>query len=99
MSHVGLLLLAAGGSARMGAAKQLLRCEGQTLLRRAAETALASVCRPVIVVLGARCDALRPELHGLPVEITENPDWALGMGSSISAGVQAMTRIAGPELQ
>lgn len=51
---IGLLLLAAGTSARLGEPKQLLRYEGQSLLRRAAQTALATACRPTVVVLGAR---------------------------------------------
>jgi molybdenum cofactor cytidylyltransferase len=38
---VAVVILAAGGSRRLGTAKQLVRWRGRTLLRRAAETALA----------------------------------------------------------
>jgi len=43
---VAIVVLAAGGSNRLGTPKQLLRWRGRTLLRRAAETAVASVRRP-----------------------------------------------------
>ena len=43
---VAFVVLAAGGSNRLGTPKQLLRWRGRTLLRRAAETAVASVRRP-----------------------------------------------------
>lgn len=91
MARIGLLVLAAGGSARLGTPKQLLSYGGQTLLRRAAETALASVCRPVVVVLGAQAARCRDELSGLSVEVVENTRWAEGMGTSLRAGLDALT--------
>lgn len=68
--------------------KQLLIYEGQTLIRRAAETAIASVCRPVVVVLGANALPVGAELE-LPVLVTHNREWETGMGSSICAGLEA----------
>ena len=88
--NVGLILLAAGGSSRLGHPKQLLPYQGRTLLRHAAETALLSACRPVVVVLGSEPDRLRPELTGLEVLVANNPDWEQGMGSSIRAGLAAL---------
>lgn len=43
LGAVAVVVLAAGGSSRLGTPKQLLRWRGRTLLRRAAETAVASV--------------------------------------------------------
>jgi len=85
--EVGIILLAAGGSSRLGQPKQLLPYEGRPLLRRAAETALASQCRPVIVVLGAEIPACSAALQGLPVEIVINEAWREGLASSIRAGL------------
>jgi len=85
----GCVLLAAGGSRRMGSPKQLLPYRGRPLLRHAAEVALETECRPVIVVLGAEADALGGVLAGLPVETVMNPLWEEGMGTSIRAGVTA----------
>ena len=85
---IALLLLAAGGSSRMGRPKQLLTFRGQSLLRRAAQTALATACRPVIAVLGAAGDESRAELANLDLHTSENPNWQRGMGSSLKLGLR-----------
>ncbi len=87
---LAIVVLAAGGSARMGSAKQLLPLGGRSLLRRAAETAVATGCRPAVVVLGRDAADMRPELAGLDVVAVDNPDWRLGMGSSIRAAMAAV---------
>jgi len=94
MGRYGVVLLAAGGSTRMGSPKQLLDYHGKPLLRHAAEVALASDPSRVIVVLGSRAAELRPALAGLPVRIVENPDWEGGMGTSIRAGIEAAEKEA-----
>jgi molybdenum cofactor cytidylyltransferase len=88
--NIGIVLLAAGASSRMGAPKQLLKIEGVSLIRRAAEHALASACRPLVVVLGANADLIAPELSGLEITIVVNPDWMEGMSSSIRAGLRKL---------
>ncbi|MCW3062697.1 MAG: hypothetical protein JWQ02_4518, partial [Capsulimonas sp.] len=92
-ASIGVVILAAGGSSRLGQPKQLLPYQGRTLLRHAAETAVASGCRPIIAVLGANAESLRGELTGLPVWTVENEEWESGMGSSIAAGVQPLTEL------
>nr|WP_242589686.1 nucleotidyltransferase family protein [Corallococcus macrosporus] len=84
-----MVVLAAGGSSRLGQPKQLLRHEGTSLVRRAAELALAA-SPVVVVVLGARRDDVAAELEGLSVRCVDNPDWALGQGSSLHAGLRAL---------
>ena len=69
--------------------KQLLVYQGKTLIRRAAETALASMCAPVVVVLGANAVRVGAELE-LPVIVTRNREWETGMGSSIRCGLEAV---------
>lgn len=85
--NVAGIVLAAGGSSRLGRPKQLLLHRGRPLVRLAAEEAIASTCDRVIVVLGAAEAAIRPALAGLDVTIVTNPLWAEGMGSSIRSGV------------
>ncbi|HLK59173.1 MAG TPA: nucleotidyltransferase family protein [Chthonomonadaceae bacterium] len=99
MARIGILLLAAGASTRLGTPKQSLRYAGQTLLHRAAGTAVASGCRPILVVLGACVQPLQPELEGLPVRSVENTGWAEGMGSSLRAGMEALLAEAGETLE
>ena len=89
-ASIGVVILAAGASSRLGQPKQLVQYRGRTLLRHAAEAAAASGCRPIVTVLGANAKALRGELAGLPVWIVENEDWEQGMGTSIAAGVRPL---------
>lgn len=89
-SAFGIVILAAGASTRMGKPKQLLPYQEHSLLHHVVETALASVCRPVVVVLGAYAEQMRPEINQLPVQVVENPQWAEGMSASIQAGIQVL---------
>lgn len=88
----GLILLAAGGSTRMGEPKQLMDYHGKPLVRHAVDTALASACRPVIIVLGANAAAISAVVRDRPVETIENSRWSEGMGTSIQAGVRAAAK-------
>ncbi len=87
-SKIASILLAAGASRRMAnCPKQLLEFRGETLLRRAVKTALASRCRPVCVVLGANFEKMQAEIADLPVEIAVNKNWASGIASSLKTGL------------
>jgi molybdenum cofactor cytidylyltransferase len=90
MNRVAVAVLAAGGSSRMGRPKQLLPFGDRSLLRHGVEVALAAECGPVVAVLGAEVERLRPELDGLPVEVLANGDWELGPGTSVRAAVDAV---------
>ena len=96
MPSVGIILLAAGRSSRMGRSKQTLLYEGKTLLARAIETALASEGRPVCVVTGANAAEIAPIAKNYSVEIVPNPDWGEGMNSSIRAGIVALRSASEP---
>ncbi|SEM98718.1 molybdenum cofactor cytidylyltransferase [Stigmatella aurantiaca] len=88
--RVGGVVLAAGSSSRLGRPKQLLLHEGQTLVRRTAEAAVAAGLLPVVAVLGAHPEAVAAELAGLPVHPVLNPAWAAGMGLSLRVGLRAL---------
>jgi molybdenum cofactor cytidylyltransferase len=92
--HIGAVILAAGASTRMGMPKQLVELDGKPLLLRTVEAALASPLWPVVVVLGANAEQIRPALARLPVLITENPAWAEGMAASIRAGVATLQQFS-----
>lgn len=89
---IGALLLAAGGSSRMGQPKQLFVYQGKTLLRRAVETLLDTKCSPIIVVLGAGYEHTKNEIDDLPVGIVRNDNWQTGMSSSIKKGLEYLLR-------
>jgi len=83
VTRVATVILAAGSSSRMGSAKQLLRIDGTSLVRRAAETALSSRCQGVYVIIGAAAEAVRREVSELSLEVIDNPDWEEGLAESI----------------
>jgi molybdenum cofactor cytidylyltransferase len=89
-SDTAILILAAGGSRRLGRPKQLVEIEAETLLRRTASRAIASNASRVGVVLGHDGETMRSHLDDLDLEIIVNPDWQRGMGTSIRHGVQAL---------
>lgn len=86
--RIATVLLAAGRSSRLGGTpKQLLRYEGETLIRRMALMALALQTGPVVVVLGANQAQIEPEISDLPLQLVVNPNWATGMASSLQVGL------------
>ncbi len=89
-SNVAIIILAAGASTRMGTPKQLLPYLGCSLLRHTIESAIASVCKSVVVVLGANAQKIGSEVNQPFVQVVENPDWNLGMGSSIRSGILSL---------
>ena len=88
--EIGLIILAAGASVRMGKPKQSLEFDGTTLLRRSIQVALNSDCSPVVVVLGARNEILREEIKDCTVSIVINESWQAGMSSSIKTGLKKL---------
>jgi molybdenum cofactor cytidylyltransferase len=76
----------------MGRPKQLLSFRGQALAAHAAGEALAAAFDPVLVVVGAEAQAVVASVARLPVRVVQNADWPSGMGSSISAGVEALPK-------
>lgn len=85
------VLLAAGGSQRMGPGRHKLleQIDGVPLVRRAAAALTASGLDEVVVVLGARADEMKAALCGLPLRLVENSAWRDGMASSLRVGLLA----------
>ena len=89
----GIIILAAGSSSRLGTPKQNLVFQGQTLLQKAIQSALTSLCETVIVVLGSSADVIRPTIPDQLISIIDNPDWEEGMASSIRYGLTELQKI------
>jgi molybdenum cofactor cytidylyltransferase len=89
--RVAAVILAAGRSTRMGGPNKLLaEIGGRPLVRIAAEEALASRARPVIVVTGHQSERVAAALEGLDVRRVHNPDFAEGLSTSLKAGLAAV---------
>lgn len=90
---IGGILLAAGGSSRLGRPKQLVEFQGKTLIRRAAETLVNSQCDHIVVVLGAEIEHSAIQIADLAVSRCINENWQSGMSSSIIAGLRSVIQI------
>src|SRR5437588_9502955 len=102
MRNVGAVVLAAGGSSRLGQPKQLLMFRGETLVRRAVRAAAEAGCDPVIVVVRGQNDAIQSEVDirdsrispssssekTTRVMVVENAEWRNGVGTSIRRGME-----------
>jgi molybdenum cofactor cytidylyltransferase len=89
------IILAAGGSSRMGQPKQLLSWKGEALVRSVASTALAAGLSPVVLVTGAHSVEVQAAVRDLPVTLVQNPDWESGQSTSIQAGLRSLPPEAG----
>ena len=90
MGTAGIILLAAGGSRRLGRPKQLLPWGNTTLIRHMAGVALESGCGPVVVVLGCEAGGCASALLGMNLHVMVNGQWVTGMGGSISLGLKTL---------
>jgi nicotine blue oxidoreductase len=84
-------VLAAGGGRRYGGPKALVRHEGSLLVERAVATVRAGGCAPIVVVLGAAAEQVRAQAQLGDVTLVQNDAWKAGMGSSLRAGLEALT--------
>jgi molybdenum cofactor cytidylyltransferase len=87
MPRTSGLVLAAGGSRRLGRPKQLLPFRGATLLDHTIATARACGFDQLIVALGAAADEVRERVDLSGVTIAENPSFGEGCSSSIAAAL------------
>lgn len=89
--RIAAIILAAGRSTRMGGPNKLLaEIAGKPLVRIAAEEALASRARPVVVVTGHERERVEEALKGLDVRCVHNPNFAAGLSTSLKAGLAAL---------
>jgi CTP:molybdopterin cytidylyltransferase MocA len=82
------LVLAAGEGRRFGGPKQLAALDGRPLIEHAL-AALADVDR-VVVVLGARAEAIRAGADLGAAEVVVCDGWSEGMSASLRAGLAAL---------
>lgn len=91
--HVSAVVLAAGGSRRLGRPKQLLPVAGKTMIQHALDVVMSTSVDQVIVVLGHAAAEIAPHIPA-GCQTVLNPDWEAGISSSIQTGLQAVQRQA-----
>jgi molybdenum cofactor cytidylyltransferase len=84
------LLLAAGGSKRLGQPKQLLPYGGTTLLEHTLATARACSFDQLICVIGGAAEEIRAQVDLGGAEVLQNDDFGEGCSSSIALALSAV---------
>jgi molybdenum cofactor cytidylyltransferase len=84
------LVLAAGGSTRLGRPKQLLPYGGATLLDHTIATARACEFDQLLVAIGGSADKIRGRVNLAGADVVVNPGYGSGCSSSIAVAMEAL---------
>ena len=84
---VAALVLAAGGSRRLGQPKQLLAYRGATLLDATLTTVREAGFEQVVVALGGAADEVRSQVDLGDTDVVLNPHFGEGCATSIRSGL------------
>ncbi len=84
------LVLAAGGSSRLGRPKQLLPYNGATLLDHTVATARACEFDQLIVAVGGESEKVRSRVNLAGAQVVVNPGFGAGCSSSIAVAMEAL---------
>ena len=84
------LVLAAGGSSRLGRPKQTLPYNGTTLLGHVLDSARACGFDQLVVALGGAADEVRAVVDLSGADVVENRSYGEGCSSSIAAALPAL---------
>ena len=89
-NKIGIIILAAGNSSRLGRPKQLLEYKESTLLKNTVSEALKVENSFIIVVTGSNHDLIEKELNLTDITFAFNSEWENGMSSSIVKGISEL---------
>lgn len=87
--NIGVVILAAGSSSRLGRPKQLLEYQDKTLLQRVIDMITSFNFVSSVLVLGAYADQIEEGTNLKNVTAVYNEQWSEGIASSIRLGVTA----------
>ncbi len=88
------VVLAAGGSRRLGRPKQLEPWGETTLLGHVVERTRSFGLDEIWVVLGHDLESVLENAEMGDVYVIENPEWEEGIASSLRVGLDALTRLS-----
>ncbi len=84
------LILAAGESSRMGAAKATLPYRGRTFLEVIVQTLRESGLERTVVVLGHQAEEIQRRVKLEPAQVVINSEYRSGQTSSLQTGLRAL---------
>lgn len=96
--HIGVVVLAAGASSRLGEPKQLVKFRGKPLLQHVLDQARPVSFASYVLVLGASAGEIRSVIDPENFDVALNEDWAEGIAGSIRKGLDRSLAIC-PELE
>ena len=88
--RIGAVILAAGTSARMGEAKQLLRLGEATVLNQVVNNVCGSSVDEIVIVLGHQAETIKQSIATESLKVVVNESYRQGMGTSLRAGLSAL---------
>ncbi|WP_462252387.1 nucleotidyltransferase family protein [Ekhidna sp.] len=93
LSNIGLVLLAAGESKRLGQPKQLVKYQGISLLQRAIDTAEEVNLQSRVLIVGGYSDEVLSETNCKSFHVEKNEAWRDGMAGSLVLGLQTTIKL------
>ena len=93
-ANIAVIVLAAGGSTRLGRPKQLVQFKGETLLEHTLKQVNMLGFQRKVLVLGSRHEEILGKIDANGYQVVVNSDWEQGMASSIKLGLKARIRPA-----
>ncbi len=90
---IGLVLLAAGASKRLGQPKQLVSFHDKTLLQHAIDCGESLDLKSKVLVIGANSQQILSETDTKSFEVCMNEKWEEGMATSLNLGLHKLLNL------
>lgn len=90
INKVAAIILAAGGSSRLGRPKQLLDWFGKPFVKQLVDFAQQMKLDPIVVVTGSSYEAIEQAVEEENIVIARNEDWQKGQSGSMQVGCHAL---------
>ncbi len=87
-NQITAILLAAGGSSRLGQPKQLIPFKNELLINYIIDQINHGGLSNIRIILGSHFSDIKKQIKNKNLEIIHNPNWEEGISSSIKSGLR-----------